>query len=79
MESEKKSKRTVKRAYSGPVIQYRSTRMPLIEEIEIVSDKTLVFCTQHQYISNKFFSVNPKQKNQCLIIRNIMSALLFLC
>lgn len=44
MESEKKSKRTVKRGYSGAVIQYRSTRMPLIEEIEVVSEeKTFVF------------------------------------
>lgn len=41
MESEKKSKRTVKRVHSGPVIQYRSTRMPLIEEIE-EPNKTLV-------------------------------------
>ena len=34
MESEKKTKRTVKKVVSGPVIQYRSTRMPIIEEVE---------------------------------------------
>ncbi|EEZ98296.2 vacuolar protein sorting-associated protein 72 homolog [Tribolium castaneum] len=33
MESEKKTKRTVKKVINGPVIQYRSTRMPIIEEI----------------------------------------------
>lgn len=43
MESEKKNKRAVKRAYSGAVIQYRSTRMPLIEEIEVSEEKTLVY------------------------------------
>lgn len=39
MESEKKTRRTVKRVCIGPMIQYRSTRMPIIEEIEIVANK----------------------------------------
>lgn len=39
MESEKKTKRTVKRVCIGPMIQYKSTRMPIIEEIEIVVNK----------------------------------------
>ncbi|KAJ8961634.1 hypothetical protein NQ314_005886 [Rhamnusium bicolor] len=34
MESEKKTKRPVKKVYSGPMIQYKSTRMPIIEEID---------------------------------------------
>lgn len=42
MESEKKNKRTVKRVHRGPVIQYYSTRMPLIEEIDVVENKTFV-------------------------------------
>ncbi|XP_050293512.1 vacuolar protein sorting-associated protein 72 homolog [Anthonomus grandis grandis] len=33
LESEKKTKRITKKAYSGPLIRYTSTRMPLIEEI----------------------------------------------
>lgn len=33
LESEKKTKRTVKRAISGPVIQYKSIQMPIIEEL----------------------------------------------
>lgn len=33
MESEKKSRRPLKRVSVGPVIRYHSTRMPLIEEI----------------------------------------------
>lgn len=34
MESEKKTRRPVKKVYSGPMIQYKSTRMPIIEEME---------------------------------------------
>ncbi|XP_018574721.1 vacuolar protein sorting-associated protein 72 homolog [Anoplophora glabripennis] len=34
MESEKKTKRPIKKVFSGPTIQYRSTRMPVIEEID---------------------------------------------
>lgn len=49
MESEKKTKRAVKRVCSGPVIQYRSMRMPLIEEIEVVTNKTQVI---EKYLEN---------------------------
>lgn len=33
MESEKKTKRIIKKAYSGPIIRYTSTSMPVIEEV----------------------------------------------
>ncbi|CAH0559673.1 unnamed protein product [Brassicogethes aeneus] len=33
MESEKKTKRSDKKAFTGPVIQYKSTRMPVIKDI----------------------------------------------
>lgn len=33
MESEKKTKRPIKKVFSGPMIQYKSTRMPVIEEM----------------------------------------------
>ncbi|KAG5883427.1 hypothetical protein JTB14_005638 [Gonioctena quinquepunctata] len=32
MESEKKTRRSIKKVYSGPMIQYKSCRMPIIEE-----------------------------------------------
>ncbi|CAG9815265.1 unnamed protein product [Phaedon cochleariae] len=34
MESEKKIKRPAKKVYSGPMIQYKSTRMPIIDEMD---------------------------------------------
>jgi vacuolar protein sorting-associated protein 72 len=40
MESEKKSKRTVKKVINGPVIQYKSVRMPVIEDSDL--DKTRI-------------------------------------
>ncbi|XP_044757391.1 vacuolar protein sorting-associated protein 72 homolog [Coccinella septempunctata] len=35
LESEKKTKRTTKKITNGPVIQYRSVQMPLIEELDV--------------------------------------------
>lgn len=32
MENEKKTKRTDKKVYSGPIIQYKSTKMPVLEQ-----------------------------------------------
>lgn len=40
MESEKKSRRPVKRVRIGPVIRYHSMRMPLIEETSSDSTST---------------------------------------
>lgn len=34
MENEKKTKRPTKKLYTGPIIQYKSTRMPIVEEID---------------------------------------------
>ncbi|RZC43151.1 vacuolar protein sorting-associated protein 72 -like protein, partial [Asbolus verrucosus] len=53
MESEKKTKRTVKRVISGPVIQYRSTRMPVIEEIN--PDKSEVKTESEEKVCERTF------------------------
>ncbi|XP_066252127.1 vacuolar protein sorting-associated protein 72 homolog isoform X1 [Euwallacea similis] len=42
MESEKKTKRISKKAYSGPIIRYTSMRMPLIEDLD-TDDNTVEF------------------------------------
>ncbi|XP_074033493.1 vacuolar protein sorting-associated protein YL-1 isoform X2 [Leptinotarsa decemlineata] len=34
MESEKKTRRSIKKVYSGPMIQYKSCKMPIIEEMD---------------------------------------------
>ncbi|KAF7266060.1 vacuolar protein sorting-associated protein YL-1 [Rhynchophorus ferrugineus] len=52
MESEKKTKRVLKKVFSGPVIKYTSTRMPLIEE---ATDKDTIKLEEKEIEDQKFY------------------------
>ncbi|CAG9836880.1 unnamed protein product [Diabrotica balteata] len=58
LENEKKAKRPLKKQGSGPVIQYRSTRMPIIEEVN--KDSTIkeeVTEIQPKYCERTFITI----------------------
>ncbi|XP_072383940.1 vacuolar protein sorting-associated protein 72 homolog isoform X2 [Diabrotica undecimpunctata] len=58
LENEKKAKRPLKKQGSGPVIQYRSTRMPIIEEVN--KDSTIkeeVTETRPKYCERTFITI----------------------
>lgn len=55
MESEKKTKRIIKKAYSGPIIRYTSTSMPVIEEVRLGFSEKCVQCLE------QFFFLRDEQ------------------
>lgn len=56
LESEKKTKRIVKKTYTGPIIQYKSTRMPVIEENK--DDQSDIKCeSANKYCERTFITV----------------------
>ncbi|KAL3277140.1 hypothetical protein HHI36_012494 [Cryptolaemus montrouzieri] len=65
LESEKKTKRITKRVNTGPVIEYRSMRMPLIEELEVGAGDIKAETQQEKFYERSFltFLNDPNDEN----------------
>ncbi|KAF5286399.1 hypothetical protein FQA39_LY16319 [Lamprigera yunnana] len=73
MESEKKSRRTFKRTQVGPIIRYHSMRMPIIEELDTTSEKTIKeekTCPKYQERTFITFLNDPKD----IVFKSCMKA-----
>lgn len=57
LESEKKTKRIVKKTITGAVIQYRSTRMPVIEEIDPAVNKNFDNKSEGEVCERTFITI----------------------